>query len=209
LVIFYAGVNDVYFPYKSGTLDTRQTFGDLTRRFNPPLPGLDQQVLDTIREQSYTYQVLSRFVQPPVVAIDYSAQEDALFLERGLQVDSFAQGIVEQMQWHYTTLQQWGRDSGFEVLFFWQPVLITSQKVLTPEEAKFMTQYSPTLTEVYRAVYAEMAALTLSDLHDISTIFDNYEGFIWMDRFHIVPEGNQQVAQAMLPYVLEKLEVDD
>lgn len=209
LVLFYSGINDVHFPYKSGTLDTRHIFGDLEARFDPPPPSLPQQLTDTLRDHSYTYKVLSRFVATEDEVVDYAAQEDAAFQANHLEVESFAQSITDNIVWNYTTVSEWGQAYGFDVLFFWQPVLITGQKTLTPEEAAFKTEYSPTLAQVYQAVYDRIAALALPDLHDISTAFDEYEGFIWIDRFHIVPEGNQVVAQAMFPYIVEKMDLPE
>jgi len=99
------------------------------------------------------------------------------------------------------------REYGFRPLFFWQPIVFTKLALvqLEREEAE---RYAWT-ERMFRAVYTRIQASP--DLkpdpafHDLSGIFDDTEGLVFIDYCHTTESANARIAAAMADRVIEGL----
>lgn len=95
---------------------------------------------------------------------------------------------------------------GVKVLFVWQP-LVYSKDHLSPHEKRYQdTGTWPALyKELRRARQRSTYLENLADAIDLSDVFDRTEGGVFVDFSHLTERGNEIVAEAILPYVMERL----
>ncbi len=94
-------------------------------------------------------------------------------------------------------------------LFFWQPNVFT-KPVLVPvelEEARKFAWAEPFMHEVYG--YAKASPQLRADpaFRDLSTIFDDTEGLVFIDYCHTTENANARIASAMAEKVHEAISV--
>ena len=103
------------------------------------------------------------------------------------------------------------REYGFAVLFFWQPVLFT-RRHMSPHKTRYLNDAAPDpalrtrlFVETSDAWRRRQAAMAGPDLVDIGRLFDDDPEPRYIDPFHLAEEGNDLVAEAMLPHVVAAL----
>ena len=76
--------------------------------------------------------------------------------------------------------------------------MILQPNPLTENEQHLLDALDPARIELYRATdtLVSEAASERARLYDISEVFASVD--YWIDDMHVVPEGNQMVAEAML-----------
>jgi lysophospholipase L1-like esterase len=102
-------------------------------------------------------------------------------------------------------------ENGISSLFFVQPMLF-SKKTRSPHEEKYILDgaVKPSLRiEYFSAAYAAIRHALKeygnASAIDISELFDDVNKPIYIDPFHVSENGNDMIAEAMLPYVMELL----
>jgi lysophospholipase L1-like esterase len=88
---------------------------------------------------------------------------------------------------------------GFEVAFFWQPVICIGEKTLTDAEQTIRERMDEVVIRFYQSVYAriEREAAGNDALHYLARVFDDEPTQLWMDPLHVTPVGNQLVAKTI------------
>ena len=103
-------------------------------------------------------------------------------------------------------IEKLGRERGFAVWYFFQPVLYTRASVST-RELQLIESFPDTLmARVFLLGYPIIRQHFLRFLQedparrgaDLSGMFDQMDGEVYRDMFHLLPHGNDLVAQAML-----------
>jgi lysophospholipase L1-like esterase len=89
---------------------------------------------------------------------------------------------------------------GFEVAFFWQPVICVGEKTLTDAEQTIRDRMDETVIRFYQSVYAriEREAADNDALHYLAGVFDDEPTQVWMDPLHVTPVGNQLAAKMIV-----------
>ena len=101
-------------------------------------------------------------------------------------------------------LQALGREYGFEVCCFWQPVPYL-HKPLTAYEQRASGRRD--LGEIMRLGYDAISAADLPPFFaDLSRVFETTTAPRYVDWCHLIGDGNAEVAAAMLPRVVAALE---
>ena len=94
-----------------------------------------------------------------------------------------------------------------ELVVVWQPAIIYKQ-ALTPQEQAFLDQNRvnlPNFEQVYNDVDALVREAALPEGVIISDLFADEAGDVFFDRVHITEDGNEAVAEAILPAITAAL----
>ena len=198
LVIFYDGVNDVYAAYQWGR-PTHQNVKYIAARFenSENRPSL----ADWIRA-SNAFQLIQRAASK--LRHDPTKGSN-LFTYKTMGVDTagLSDSLVETYLSNYKIVDALAQKYGFRFLFFWQPNIAIGEKPLTSEEQEMRRRMDPALVELHGSVYGRVQQLgkKYKNLYYFGRIFDSLNSGIWIDPFHVIPEGNQLVAQKILDVV--------
>jgi lysophospholipase L1-like esterase len=194
VVIFYDGVNDTFAAYQSGRADAHQNLSTLQDVFS----GASQEpfaeiMADRLQENTYTVNLLNRlFDDPNAQAITYATM--------GISADDLAAQIVENYLENVALVDALAEVYGFEVGFFWQPVIFDGDKALTAYENGLRERNDPALVELFEATYAALRD-SLRDypkVHDLSDALDAQDATVYSDFMHITPPANAVIAEALL-----------
>jgi lysophospholipase L1-like esterase len=198
LVIFYDGVNDVIATHQRSTPGSHRLYGNFVLAVNPE--GVSHPLASWLRN-SYTVRFIRALLPTPEDEPE-EATDDVQTVEIPL-AEQAANAYLE----NYRIVNTLGADYGFDVLFFWQPMMIVSDKPLTEQE-QVMAQAPPdNLAALFADTYAiiEAAAPDYAQLHDLSDIFDDVEQMLFFDYNHVSYAGNERIAQAMRDIVIETI----
>jgi lysophospholipase L1-like esterase len=185
VVIFYDGVNDVLATIQNNGAGAHQNLSEVAAAFEPnTLP----RALWNALQESHTY----RLVQQVVLSGEEGRDSVRNF-------EQLADETAAAYLLNTALVARLADEYGFVYGFFWQPVLPLSDKPLTPEEAQFEGGLGE-WERLYALTYAEVepAAADHEHLHYIADAFADVERFLWIDPYHIVPEGNAIIAGIMV-----------
>ncbi|MCA9010653.1 MAG: SGNH/GDSL hydrolase family protein, partial [Planctomycetaceae bacterium] len=183
LVVFYDGYNEITAAHSTQQIGVPENFWDLRNI------DVMQRAAGKVAKGTELGRLLLKRPPRPVFQID---------------VISTSQKIVNNYLAVLDLTKSLGRQYGFDVLFYWQPQLLTEAKELTPAEAELMNH--PWLPEpvkklvplVYSAI--SKAAATQTGLYDIHDCFAGQTEQLYFDPCHITGTGNQMVAESMLTH---------
>lgn len=102
-------------------------------------------------------------------------------------------------------------EDGVPYIFALQPSLFTTKKTLARHERRSLDKLKlPYFTDCYSRFQTNLGALSLQGFRfvDLTGIFDDETAPIFMDHYHFGDRGNRQLAQALVPAVVEMLNAD-
>jgi lysophospholipase L1-like esterase len=202
VVMFYDGVNDTTSALLAGeaTLTTNEV--NRVREFNLlQSPGrltaalIGRLVADSAL-QRLAQSIGRRCFGAPATIPPGTADVDPAGLARGVVEGYRANvGIVDALAKQY----------GFRPLFLWQPVVFSKARPVPfeREEAAKYAWAAPIFAEVARAIKGAAELQDRSDFVDLSGLFDEDDGLIYIDYCHTTEAGDARVAEAILPRLLE------
>ena len=203
LVIFYAGINEVQAAYESGAGDLHQNYALIVGRFRNPnfeFDTLGEALADELRDLSYAGRLLGRLADEAA-----AGGPVASYATMGVDADALADETVTSFLANVELVDDLSNEYGFDYAFFWQPVIAVEEKRLSPEEAPLRAGLDPALLTLYEAVYDRIAGLPpdYTNFYDIHDALKDESGQIYIDEFHITPDGNQIIAARMLDILRE------
>jgi lysophospholipase L1-like esterase len=206
VVVFYDGINEILVKVASGlTHYFEQDFR--TRLFHER--GVRAQVLGAMQ----TLARRSRLVQwvrrpspnelaedvPPLITDPASLERNA-----ALALDNYAGNA--------SLVRELGRAYGFRTVFFWQPSMYVTGKVLTPEEQR-LKEWADVYRPGLKLANAATAALLKSEhfferegIVDLRGALDGVTQTTFIDVHHVTVVGNEAIAAAMAPWIMMALE---
>lgn len=98
---------------------------------------------------------------------------------------------------------------GFEVLFYWQPMIFTKQQRTEYEETWYGTaagSWRDFLLPAYELVQADEELGQREGFRNLAAIFDDRKEPYFVDAFHLTEDGNRLVAEEIAPDVARLLE---
>lgn len=205
LVIFYDGVNDVLGAYQSRHAGAHHNlshvaalFEDRATRQANHSPAARSPLVAALRDTN-TYSLLTRLV----AAVQHYSQvtkDTEAGASRKPEDDALAQAVADVYLENYRIVGALAQDFGFSYGFFWQPVVSVGSKPLVGQEPEMLASMAPGHVELNDAVYRriELAAEASPDLYYVADVFDGRDEPLWIDPYHVTPEGNRLVAQRML-----------
>lgn len=183
IVIAYDGFNDIeagFLGHAGDVLEIEQ----IQRIFQD-----DSVTLGAWLQTTHLARALLQFTQPPEAVF---AQDD-----RAQDINR----IAAMMAFNYEQLAQWADVDGFELYTFLQPALLSdTTKPLTDLEQSILDEH------LQRAVFHRSAADAILErspsIVGLQGVFAQFTDDVYIDRVHLNPRGNQQVATVMVQTIL-------
>jgi lysophospholipase L1-like esterase len=181
-VVFYDGINDVGTTWQFGRAGSHSDQSDIAAAFER------RSAVRQLAEQTSTYAVLRQSFAP--------VRRDTF------PVAGLADSVVHNYLGVTEVVRALGKAYGFRTLFFWQPALSESGKVMTALEKRDVGTRARRHLQLFAETYTRMRAIaardSADDLHDLSSVLADMRGDVFLDQAHLTPDGNARVAAAML-----------
>ena len=207
LVIFYDGVNDTtsaYLQPRAGvTTNEENRVKEFNLRKSPS--RLAAALLANLIENSGSY----RLAQAVRRRLDRGAGVPSLNLGQR-QLGMIGYGVISVYQANVSIVEALGREFGFRPLFYWQPVVF-DKPAMVPFEREEAARYAwceGMFREVYVTMRTAQAFQGLRDdpaFHDLSGIFADTKGLVFIDYCHTTEAANARIAARMADDVVAVL----
>jgi lysophospholipase L1-like esterase len=198
LVLFYDGINDTGITLGPDEDDTHLNFQLIRRKFEND----DQRRPGSLRYllESNTARLLIGFGermaarrasrQPYAKAVDEARWKDRLRVAY-LSNQDLVNLLAEKYRFAY--------------VFFWQPIIYTRQKPLTPEEQSIVERskahYDP--GGGISQIYDFMRGQSRPHFFDIADTFSGVHETLYIDPWHLGPKGNSLIAARMFEILMQ------
>ncbi len=120
-----------------------------------------------------------------------------------------AEDVVRRYEANVEMVERLGREYSFRALFYWQPLVFTKQ-ALAPTEREEAARYAwaePLFRNVLRLVRESATSGTHPAFHDLSGIFDDTDGLVFIDYCHTTELANERIAKAIADDVTRLLHI--
>lgn len=194
-VIFYDGYNDVYDAYLYQQVNLHHNY-DLIQGSLDGATTVESPLSSVLRASNTGRFLLSLLPQNPT---DDLLTPDQVTLTDD-QAEKLAAEVVSQYFSSYQIVSALGAEIGFEVDFFWQPVIFVTEKPFTELEEGFTQRETPAFRDFFREIYRQIEARTpdFERMHYLGGVLDGREESLYIDTVHLNPEGNAIIAAAIL-----------
>ena len=187
-VIFYDGGNDIYSAYQAGRAGLPQNSFFLRQDYEQ----IERGMLRRLAGRSALFGLLRR--------LSGSHEESPIDAMNDIEVEALADDVIRVYIGNLAIVEALAIRFGFEVSFFWQP-LVWSRQPTVGDEAEIAAE-NPTLAKLARAVYAQVAThpelAANPRFFDLSGALDASHTPHFYDFVHINEDGNIAIARAML-----------
>ena len=205
LVIFYDGVNDTTSALLEG--EPGLTTNEVNRRHEFNLLQSPARMAAALTVKLVKDSGSYRFAQMVRRRLDGETASPSNRAGHVQKVPDVPDGVVRHYEANVMLVETLAKSFGFRVLFFWQPTVFT-KPALVPverEEARKFAWAEPFMNDVYDWMRTSPQLKADSAFHDLSTIFDETEGLVFIDYCHTTEAANARIASAMAEKVLEAL----
>jgi lysophospholipase L1-like esterase len=194
LVISYEGYNDAYSAYQSGLAGVHENLAQLVATFEGTRQ-VQQSAIGRLMRGTYSYSLIADFL----LRVTHPPEEEPKLLTyrtMGVEETALAASVVQTYLANYGLVDGLAQKYDFEFRFFWPPYIAAGRKPLVAEEQALSRAVDPALDSLYQSVHRliEAAAPRYPRLSDLTGIFDDYSGLLWIDDMHVTPLGNQMLA---------------
>ena len=207
IALFYDGINEMACAEQTGHADG--LFNEARRRaeFNMLRPDRRRDLIAAalIEAAPRTMRRLRQLTGLPLRGPLRSEQTDLSEVD----LAELARQVIAVYSANVRLARVLAREYGFQVLFFWQPV-ITTKRRKTPDEQRCLNDYTdePELRRLlYEAILAQRRhcpeLANAPDCFDLSAVFDDCADPVYIDLYHLSETGNSAVAEAMLSAVVD------
>lgn len=187
-VVFLNGCNDVVTPFfLTGRVDIEWEF----RHYESWLNGYGRLrdgslfYLSATNTASLVKRVIKRFMKRTVHQMPTDSHR-------------LAREIAENYAANIRIVEGLSRSHGFRSVFFWQPSAFLGGKKLTHEEeigVQDGNQTYPAIRPALELTLSKVRATASDQFQDLTDIFDNHSGSVYIDFCHLLPQGNRIVAE--------------
>jgi lysophospholipase L1-like esterase len=195
LVIFYDGPNDVISAYQSGQPYAHHNLKQIAAKFEKGATPI------SLLTGSQTFALFRKVAWGKLPVGEFAGWHPPADEE----IDALAGAVANTYAANYRLLDALAAEYGFHYVMFWQPVLLID-KPLAPEEEPLIREREvimPGIAPLFEASYAEVRAVIPRHdrMHDLSTVFEATDTYLYTDTWHLLPEGNRIVGQAMVTII--------
>ena len=196
LVIFYGGVEDTFAAYQNGVAGIPQNEANRRTEFN---------VSNSLAIRSLWKLLTAGTTRTSSLIWQRSENGDALSTSR--DESQLAHDVLADYCANVEAASALGRQYGFAVLAFWQPVIFSKVHLTAYERGEAARQQGSRafFERVYRHVSSSSAACRPIALHDISRLFEQQAAPRFLDSMHVTEEANREIAAAIAPAALQAL----
>jgi hypothetical protein len=202
VVLFYDGVNDTTSALLEGkpTLTTNEI--NRVREFNLlQSPGrLTAALAGNLIKSTGSFRLAQslgrRLGRGPVTAYPSPSEE---------VLQNLAEGVVQGYLGNVRLVEALGRQYCFRPVFVWQPVIFSKPKRVRfeEEEAEKYGWTRPLFQEVQGKITRTVELASDAAFHDLSGIFADFEGLVFIDFCHTTEKANVRIAEALVSRLLE------
>jgi hypothetical protein len=200
IAVFYNGYNDMFAAYQSGQAGVHQNLDSFVRNLEPETVG--STVLAELLKTS-TYGVVRSLVNPV-------SPTGSTRLE-GVELDALSDEVARIYVGNYQVIDALAQAYGFDYVFLLQSNLFETRKPLIPLEQLAFNSWGERLDTLSDLSYTAIRrrAEALPHFTDLTRLFDDREGFFWIDEVHIIPEGNQIAANRIAEIIAPMIEAQE
>jgi len=184
VVVFYDGINDTTAALQELTAGTPQNESQRRLEFNMT-QGSGLGILVTALKE-------------------LKGVDKLIHALRGSQGPSYPDTLPAEVVSVYETnvriAKQLAQEWGFDLLFYWQPVIFTKRSLSEHEQRAqgfIFTAHRDLHLATNDAIRASAMLRDTTEFNDISDILDDAEQPLYIDFCHLGPEGNAIIAQTM------------
>ncbi len=208
IVIFYDGVNDVFSSFQNNTaglpqneINRRREFNVLSAKTIPLLWTFGS----TLLKRSETYRAAKA-----IAAGRYKAGDGDWTMGYGwagidkATSERLAREVVRNYRSNMKIVEALGRSFDFKALFYWQPLVFHKRNSTSYESqiTRRTKEMKDSFLNVYEAVSRSEGPPGNENFHDLSNIFLDFQGPIFIDLCHVSEKGNEIVARRIASDVL-------
>ncbi len=196
IVVFYDGVNEGTAAFQAGVAGIPLNEFHRVAEFN-----LRSRLnwLEGFVKQLASYRFIRSMADELLPGVNLTAYPG----EDSRRIGALANSVVDVHLRNIDVVRLLARRHGFEAIFFWQPSVFTKKNLTEWERQAFFHEKRPVRAgrfhgEVHKVLRVRMSAEKITNLHDLSGIFDDYVGRrLFIDHYHVTEVGNDKVADAM------------
>ncbi len=118
-----------------------------------------------------------------------------------------ALGVVRHYEANVALVEILAKSFGFRPLFFWQPTVFTKPALVAveQEEARRFAWAESFMGDVYSRIRTSPQLESDAAFRDLSNIFDDAEGLVFIDYCHTTETANARIASEMAATVVNAL----
>lgn len=195
LVIFYDGVNDVYAAYQSGVAGIPQN--EWKRELEYNISNRYRHLRNLFLLNSLDEYCLGRKIKEWANKLQPNLKKTNII--EGLEND-----IIKIYLNNVKAIEAISKSYCFQSMYYWQPVIYYKKHLSQYEEDidrdKPLKMINLKTYSIIRKKYPELSKY---HFYDISDIFADHQGPLYIDYCHIDEEGNKEIAQRMAVDVLK------
>jgi lysophospholipase L1-like esterase len=202
LVVFYDGINDSYAAYQNRIAGLTQNEFDRVQEFNLLSSARGRTTLyRTAANSIFMHSNIARLgrlfdhkteesAADPRRVVAYLAPSDSLEEPAALQ-----QQVISSYLFNKRVVEMFGREFGFESIFYWQPLIYSKNQLAAYEQSQLGdARRRDFMMGVYRLIGGMPPG---KGVRDLSSIFRDHKELIYIDTWHPNEAGNQIIAQRM------------
>ena len=201
VIIFYDGYNDTFSALQQLVAGLPQNEFNRAAEFNILNPGRAHDLYLEVLKRSNVYKLM-RGLRNRVVG---EKPVPPLSPERETQLVG---DVIRIYLTNTTMIESVAKTMGFTAVFYWQPSVYSRSTANLYEQSWIQEAEHRFFTETYSAVKHSPLAAKPS-FHDISDVFEGYEGTLYVDSAHTTERGNEIVArriyQDVAPLLKERI----
>ncbi len=195
VVAFFDGVNDTFAAFQSGVAGIPQNESNRVAEF------------DLLQRLSWRQAVIERLAlyrlsQGAVRSLGLSRSARPAPTNAG-SPDALARAVVDVYFQNVSLVETLAQRFGFRAVFFWQPTVLT-KRYMSQRERQWYEQpgrrfvrAAPFFGQVHAAFGERLSTSKAGDVQDLSGVFDEFRGAVFIDEFHVSEAGNEKIAEIM------------
>ena len=207
-VIFYNGINLVHSAYNNGDPRVHSINNLFASRISDSNKGSS---LDYIRIGLHKL-IFSNSMIIKVLSSVFTSKTTINHYKPTLQykpdiVEKLGDEIIEYYKSCLVLVNNLAKGYGFDVIFLWQPVIFTENKLFDEEYRVSEKLYNKQVSELYKYCNRQVSNIKVPNFYNISDVLVNRENMIYIDFAHLTEEGNKIVAEKIISIINEKIKV--
>jgi lysophospholipase L1-like esterase len=209
VVVFYDGFNDTMSAYQMGEAGLPQNEFKRVREFN------SSKLLNAIPFRKAFAENLSsvRLAKAVLHRAGFMKTAEASNPDQTMTLDGYteskaeplARGVVEAYRTNLETVKALSQHFGFQVLFYWQPLLYDKMPLTAYEEdnKKAHAKFQKFFEKTYQAIRTSNVERSHAGMfHDLSLVFSDTRDPVFVDWCHLGEKGNALIADRMILDIL-------
>ncbi len=199
VVVFFDGVNDTFSAFQNGVAGIPQNESNRVAEFNSPTRFNWRQA---IIERLALYRLGARLLRSRG-----GSPSTGFARADGRSADALARPVVEVYLANVSIVDAMAQRFGFREIFFWQPTVHTKRHLSQRERQWYGEdeRWGLSFHKVNDAFRERMRTSRLDNVYDLSGVFDEARGTVFIDAWHVTEGGNEKIAELITQTLLREV----